>query len=104
MSLSTRLNQRVKLQSRSATKDGAGQPVETWSDVVTVWASVSDLTGREFLAASAERAAVTTRIIIRKRTGVTAAMRVLHGTVVYDIDAVLDDGNNRTLQLLCKRV
>lgn len=32
------LRQRITLQEQSTDIDGAGQPIDTWTDVATVWA------------------------------------------------------------------
>ena len=95
-------NSRIKIQQRGTARDEAGQPVETWVDVAQVWAEIRDISGREFVAAGAEQAEVTTRIRIWRRDAVTAAMRVLHGTVVYDIKSPLLEGTDTTL-LMCTR-
>lgn len=96
------LKHRITIQQSIAGQDGYGEPVKSWSDVAAVWADVRDMTGREFLAAQAVQAGVTTKITIRYRPGVTAAMRVLHGADVYNIQAVL--GTDRvSLLLMCER-
>ena len=107
MSLAQRLNKRVLIQRRTTTQDGAGQPVESWANVVTsgdgkVWAEVADLSGREYLAADAEQAQTQTKITIRYRAGIESSMRVLHGATVYAIDAALDQAG-RTILLMCSR-
>lgn len=118
-----KLNKRVTIQKPAALEDGSvslgldfvdgeygawqdvdelGQPIESWSEVATVWASVEDLTGREYQAAQSTQNPVQTRIRIRYRAGIQSSMRVLHGTDVYSIQAVLDrDGSKRELQLMC---
>ncbi len=101
MSLAMRLNQRVTIQQQSTAVDEIGQPVVSWSDVATVWAEVKDVSGREYIAAGAEQSAVLTKITIRQRDGIVSAMRVLHGSDTYGIDAVLE--SDRTMLLMCKR-
>lgn len=96
-------NSRITIQQRGTAQDDAGQPVEAWANVAQVWAEIRDVSGREFVAAGAERAEVTTKIRIWRRTGLAAAMRVLHGATVYDIKACLDEGRDTTL-LMCTRV
>jgi SPP1 family predicted phage head-tail adaptor len=91
----------VKIQKRGG-QDEAGQLIDAWTDVCQVWADIRDVSGREFVAASAERAEVTTRIRIWRRTDVSTAMRVLHGTTAYDIKAPLDEGRDTTL-LMCTK-
>ena len=101
MSLAMRLNKRVTIQQQSTAVDEIGQPVVSWSDVATVWADVKDVSGREYIASGAEQSAVLTKITIRKRSGIVSAMRVLHGSGTYGIDAVLE--SDRTMLLMCKR-
>lgn len=100
-----RLNQRVTLRSKAVTQDVWGAPVETWSDVDTVWAAVEPLSGREFFAAAQVQAEQLTRITIRYRTGVTPAMLVAHGARRYDVQAVIDwRERHEFLQLMCREL
>lgn len=96
------LDQRVTIQAPATGQNDYGEPLLTWTDVATVWASINDLTGREFIAAGAAQSAVTTKIGIRYLAGVVPAMRVLYGSDVYNISAVL--GQDRvSLLLMCER-
>jgi SPP1 family predicted phage head-tail adaptor len=95
----------VTIQQRSATQNEIGEPVATWTDVVTVRAWVQDLSGREMLAAQATQNPVNAKILIRRHTGITAAMRVIFGAQTFNIEAVLSPTrNNSTLELLCVRL
>lgn len=97
-----RLRHRVTIQSRTEARDSVGQPIATWADVATVWADIRDVSGREYLTAGADRAEVSTKIVIRHRTDVDATCRVVHGSDTYDVRASLDpDGRRRMLQLMC---
>lgn len=97
------LRHRVTLQQLTGSQDAIGQPVPTWVDVATVWADVRYLNGIETLKAGAEVAIARASIRIRWRAGVTAAMRVLHGSVVFAIQAVLPDASgNEYLDLACE--
>jgi SPP1 family predicted phage head-tail adaptor len=103
-----KLNQRVLIQVPGNDQDAAGQPVEGWTNLITtgdgkVWASVDDVSGREFMAAGAEQARVTTTITMRYREGVRADMRVLHGSDVYRVIAPLAQGRV-SLKLMCEKV
>lgn len=96
-------NKLITIQQRGAGVDEAGQPIEVWTDVCKAWADIRDVSGREFVAASAERAEVTTRIRIWRRSDISRAMRVLAGAIVYDIKAPLEEGRDTTL-LMCTKV
>lgn len=98
-----RLDQRVTLQTPATGQDAAGEPTAGWTDVVTVWASVVDISGREYVAAAGVQNAAQTKIGIRYRAGVVPAMRVLHGATAYNIEAVLGQ-DKQSLLLMCSRL
>jgi len=105
--LAQTFNQRVTLQALVAGQDAYGSPSTTWENVVSsgdgaLFASVDDLTGREFMNAGGTQNAVTTKIKIRYRPGVVATMRALHGGNIYNIEAVLGQ-DRHTLLLMCSR-
>jgi len=96
------LRHRVTIQAKSITQNGFGEPVETWSDVATVWASVQPLAGREYFQAQQIKADITLRIRMRYRSGIQPAMRLLFESRVFEIQAVIDpDERHRELELLC---
>lgn len=95
-------DQRITIQQPAIGQDAYGQLVTGWDDVCAVWAKKSDMTGREYLAAAATQAEVTTKITIRYRAGITAAMRVLHGADVYNIATVLTQ-DKVVCTLMCTR-
>lgn len=89
-------NRRVTIQQKAAGVDSWGQPVITWTNVLSVWAWVKTNTGIGLLRAEGlyggtevSRAAYSIRI--RYRAGITSGMRVMDGTVIYDIKQVLPD-------------
>ena len=100
--LAGRLTKRITLQAPPTGQDATGEPLTDWTDVATVWASIVDISGREYIAAAAVQNAVQTKITIRYREGIIPSMRVTHGQDRYNIEAVL--GQDRTsLLLMCSR-
>ncbi|MGJ7512347.1 phage head closure protein [Variovorax sp. GT1P44] len=85
------LRHKVKLQALAVGQDAIGQPVQTWTDVATVWADVRFINGLEAVKADAPVSIAKGSIRIRYRVGVTAGMRVLEGSIVYSIQAILPD-------------
>lgn len=84
-------------------QDSAGQPLTTWVKVADVWADIRHKSGLETIKADAETSIVKASIRIRYRTGIDAGMRVLHGSRVYDIKAVLPDVATRQhVDLVCE--
>lgn len=100
-----KLNCLVAIQSPSDAQDAAGQPTDAWSTLASVWANIRHLSGVESIKAGADASVVKASIRIRRRTDVTAAMRVVHGSVVYQVKAVLPDEESREhVDLLCEVV
>lgn len=100
-----RLDSRIALMQRGNTVDELGQPVESWSDLATVWASIRHLSGVEAIKADAVTSTVKASIRIRYRTGLNAGMRVVHGAQVYSIEAVMPDvGGREFVDLVCEAV
>lgn len=87
-----KLRHRVDLQKKVTGRNPeTGGSIEVWQSVTTVWASIEPLSAREFIAAGATQASVTTRITIRYRDGVTAQMRAVSRGKIYNIEGVLPD-------------
>ena len=101
------MRQRIILQKRAMTENGYGEQVESWEDVTPLNASVEPLVGRELFSGSNAlpqvQAEVDTRIRIRSRKGLNPAEhRVVHGDVIYDLVAVIQDRERRQTQLMVK--
>ena len=99
-----RFRHRVTIQKRTTGRDSAGGIVESWTDFLTgVPAVVEPASGREFFLARQIASTVDTSITIRWRPGISETMRVLHGSDVYDITAVLPDGDSgrKTISMMC---
>ena len=100
------LDKRVTLQVRAAGRDALNGQSKTWANLLPgdgkMWACIKDLSGRQYVAAGGVQNPVMTEITIRRRAGVASSMRILHGEFTYDIQAVLDKGNDWTV-LMCKK-
>lgn len=100
------LRQRAKIQGASTTRDSVGGTTQAWSDLVTVWADISPLTGKEIQQAAKLQAEVDTEIRIRHRAGIDSTMRVLQIDTgeIYDIRSVRDvRARLRVLVLGCRK-
>lgn len=92
----------IKLQSYEETRDpDTGGVITKWVDVGQVWASIDGIHGREFLAAAAEQASTTWRIVIRYRD-VSPAWRIVHNGVYFNIKAILPNNDKNQLVLMCE--
>ena len=100
------LNSRVMVQRRGVAEDEWGQPLpEAWLDFLPLWANIKHLSGSQAIKAGAPTSIVQASIRIRYRTDIDAAMRVVHGTTVYEIKAPLPDEVRREyVDLVCEVV
>lgn len=101
------LKDRITMQRHNQDKDEWGTPIpgtEAWIDVATVWADVLHKSGLGTIKADAEVSIVRASIRIRRRAGVDAAMRVLFGSSVYSIEAVLPGPTREYMDLVCKLI
>lgn len=92
-----RLDQRVKLQQKSVTRNDIGEEVVTWVDVATVWAAAWPLRGREFFAAQQTQYAADVRFRLRHRADVLPTWRIEWRGEPYDIVSVVDAGAKREM-------
>jgi SPP1 family predicted phage head-tail adaptor len=96
------LSERIAIQEKYVSRDDLGAEVITWVEIAEVWASAEPIRGREYVALRAAQADITTRFVIRHRSGLTPAMRVQWGDAYYDIIEVIDvHGRHRWLELMC---
>lgn len=101
-----KLNKRVMLQRPVKVQSPVtGAVTDSWEDVKKLWANITDLSARDFIAAQAGQSEVTTRITIRWRDDVTDKHRILHGPTIYNISGVLEDDKSgkEFLTLPCSR-
>ena len=102
-----KLRHRVTLQEYKEVVDQYGTPIDQgWQDIATVWASVEPIQGREYIQLQNTQSELTTRIRIRYRPGIKAAMRVLYNDRIFEIVGPPIDPEERhlELQLMCKEV
>ncbi|WP_370663340.1 phage head closure protein [Massilia mucilaginosa] len=85
-------------------RDALGQLLPNgWTTFDTAWADILVVGGLESIKAGAVTAQKKVSIRMRYRTDLTEAMRVLHGTTVYKVLAVLpDERNHQHVDLACE--
>ncbi|MDF2672413.1 MAG: phage head-tail adaptor [Clostridiales bacterium] len=82
------LRHRITFQNFTTVVNENGFEVEDWEDYKTVWASVSNLTGREYYEASAVQAEETVKFTIRYLSSITTDMRILFKGKQYNIISI----------------
>jgi len=96
-------NRKISVRQQATTQDAIGQPVNTWTEVAKLWAEVTHRSGKQVMRADQDVSIVTVNFRVRRRTNITAAMRVWFAGKVYEIKAVIPDERDReSMDLLCE--
>ena len=97
------LKHRVKIEKVTTAKNAIGEDIETWSELVTVWARIVPSGGREFDRAAVRFAELRLMLRIRYRSDVSAQHRIIFRGRTFDIMVVESiEEADRDLRLLCK--
>ncbi len=99
------LRHRITIEAPVESQGSDGSTLTTWETFAEAWASIEPLIGREYFAQQREQAAVSHKIRMRHRPGITHQMRVSWGARLFEIESVLNIGErNREIVLMCKEV
>lgn len=102
---SGKLRHRVRIEKLDYVRDSQGEAIQDpdtgetlseWVEVDTVWASIEPLSAKEFIQSAATQAKADSRIGMRQRDDVDAAMRLVHlrlnkPDVIYNPHGFLPD-------------
>jgi len=86
-----RLDRLIVIEQSTPTQDAAGQDIESWATLATVWAEVVPVGGSEVFQAKQFGAEAVAKFRIRYRGDVTRKMRVVYDSDNYDIADVAED-------------
>lgn len=104
-----RLDKRVSIQRRSATKDVFGQEIDSWTTIAQVWAQVKPLGGKERMrnTAMVVEAILTHTVTVRFSEYLMPpieadAWRIVYATRFFNITASRDmDEDRRFIEFDC---
>jgi len=82
------MKHRITFQKFVVNVDENGFEVEEWQDYKTVWASVSNLSGREYYQAATIQAEKTVKFTIRYLLGLTADLGIAFEDRQYNITSI----------------
>lgn len=98
-----KLDRRITIQAKTTTRDASeGGTVDTWADVVTVWAEKLDVGGSKGFRGGALRPETDTVFTIRHRSDVTALHRITYQGAIYGIVSVAEIGRREGLTIQTK--
>ena len=105
MTTASQLRSLVSVQRMAAGTDDLGQPNGAWTELVKLRADIRHPSGLEQLRGDGIVSRLRASIRVRLRSDITPAMRVVHGSTVYEIKAALPDLQTRAyLDLVCEAV
>jgi len=95
------LRHKITFQTATDTSDNMGGYTQAWTDTYDCFAAIWPLKGTEALEAMKLEHAVTHRIRIRYRSGITADMRIKFGSRYFDIvSSINPDERNVSLDIM----
>lgn len=97
------MRHKITIKQPGTTQNAFGEQIETWSDVVTCWASIEPLIGKEFFAAKQINSEVSIKIRMHYYAGLKPNMIAVYGTRTFEIISVINyKEQNRETLLMCK--
>ena len=96
---------RIVIQAPSTSVDAFGATVGGFVEYARVWANIRHVSGIESIKGDSIASNVKASIRIRYRPDIKASMRVVFGSDVYEIMAVLPDlAHKKHVDLSCSRI
>jgi SPP1 family predicted phage head-tail adaptor len=100
-----RLRHRIILEESRITRDSFGAEIFEWVQVSEIWADVTPLSGKEFVAFKQINAEISSKVTLRYQSGIDTKMRVLFNDRIFEILSIINqDEKNIALVLMCKEV
>jgi SPP1 family predicted phage head-tail adaptor len=82
------MRHRAELQAKTMAPDGSGGYTTTWTKSRDLWCQIRPLSGVQRLEAMRRQSSVTHEIYARYAADIAPTMRIVHGGVAYNIEAV----------------
>ena len=89
------LKHQIVIERPETTTDAKGNRRTAWVPVVTCWASMADVSGRDFYAAQAHQAQDVVTFGIRWLDSIDKECRIIHDGRVYHIEQINHLGYKR---------
>src|SRR5574343_1217799 len=100
-----KLDRRITLQTRTVAANEYNDPIETWTDLATVWAMVEypKTHSEEVYMDNVNIAVTATEFTIRYRDDYGFVERISYNDELYDIERIYDLDRRRYQKILAKR-
>lgn len=84
------LRNKIIFQLQTDTQDDFGQPIQSWNDILTTWASINPISGKESFLANQKYSTVSHKLKVRYSTLMSVKQRIKYGTRYFNIINILD--------------
>ena len=99
-----RLRHRLKLQSRTETRDAYGGVVTTWTTEKIISGALEPLTGQEFFNAQQTQSEVAVRVVIRYDSAIQDTWRIKNDSKIYSIVSIINEmERDRMMTIMCRQ-
>lgn len=98
-----KLDRRITISVKTATRDTYGAEIIGWSTLATVWAEILPLSGREFFVASQFVPEAELKIRIRFREDFDETAKISYNNTDYDILHIAEIGRQDGLEIIVKK-
>jgi SPP1 family predicted phage head-tail adaptor len=97
------LDRRISIQVNTPSQDGAGQPIESWAELVECWASVEYLgettLAKEEFQEKIEKTMQYVKFSIRYRSDINTKNRIVYRGNNFEIRSVKEVGRLQYLEI-----
>jgi SPP1 family predicted phage head-tail adaptor len=96
------LNKRITIQRKKTTLNSYGENIQDWENLITIWASINPIVGKEYFAAETINSEVTHKIKVRYLNIIKPNMRIEFNSRIFTIQSIINyKENNTELQIMC---
>ena len=99
------LKYKIIFQEQTQTKSSVGQPKNTWNDILTTWASIQTISGKEQFLSNQNFQTLSHKLRVRYSKLINSKQRILFGNRIFKILAVLNIyEKNKEFEILVEEV
>lgn len=98
-----KLDRRIQIKTKTATRDSYGAEILTYSTLATVWAEIVPVSGREYFLAAQFVPEAQLKVRIRYRNDFDETAQIVYDNVTYDILYIAEIGRKEGLEILVKK-
>jgi len=93
----------VSLERYTTIKSDCGEVIKGWSELITLWCSISPITGKEYFDNKQMQGEISHKIKCRYYDDITIKDRIVFKTRIFKIVSILNiNERDVSLEIMCK--